>query len=379
MATSENHQANALDPARILVRGVNWLGDAVMTTPALRRLRERFPASLVTILMPEKLGDLFVGHSDVDEVKAFAAGESPWKIGRRLRSENFDLGLVLPNSPRSALEVWFSGARRRVGYARSWRSLFLTDAIRARADERPMRKRSASEVQRLIASAGNTAPPLPPKVHHIFQYLHLVEALGASAEPLEPRLHVSPSELAAAFRRLGSDATIWIGLNAGAEYGPAKRWPKERFVGLARKLAELPGVGLVLFGGKADVAVAHEMETAIRQAKPGAVVANTAGRTSLRELCALMAVCKVVVTNDTGPMHIAAAVGAVVVVPFGSTSPEMTGPGLPGDGRHIFLRSGVSCSPCFLRECPVDFRCMSGISEASVLQSVTAALSLDRE
>ncbi len=382
MSTPESSLANAraMDAAgvsRILVRGVNWLGDAVMTTPALRRLRERFPSAHVTLLMPQKLGDLFVGHPDLDAVATFAPGESPWRIGRRLRSGNFDLGLVLPNSPRSALEVLFSGARLRVGYARSWRSLFLTEAIPARPDERPMRKRTVAEVRRLLTNSSPDSAGIPPKSHHIFQYLHLVEALGGSAAPLEPRLHVSAAEMTAARERLGSDATTWIGLNAGAEYGPAKRWPKERFIAVARRLVELPGIGLVLFGGKSDSPVTNEIEAAVKQTRPEAVVVNTAGRTTLRELGALMAACRVVVTNDTGPMHVAAAVGATLVVPFGSTSPEMTGPGLPGDGKHLFLRSAVPCSPCFLRECPIDFRCMNGIGDQTVFQGVVKVLGLD--
>ncbi len=366
-------KARAVDPAtvsRILVRGVNWLGDAVMTTPALHRLRERFPKARVTLLMPDKLGDLFVGHPDVDEVSTFAAGESPWRIGRRLRDRRFDRAVVFPNSPRSALEAWFSGARRRVGHERSWRSLFLTDAIRARADERPMRKRSADEVRGLIASAANLRPEPPPRVHHIYQYLHLIGAFGGSEEPVAPRLHVTAAERDAARVRLGNGATTWIGLNAGAEYGPAKRWPKERFIAVARRLAAEAGCGLVLFGGKADMPLAEEIEVAVKGAVKSAAIVNTAGKTSLRELCALLAACRVVLTNDSGPMHVAAAVGSTVVVPFGSTSPEMTGPGLPGEGGHVFLRSGTPCAPCFLKECPIDFRCMGGIGEETVLGAV---------
>lgn len=370
MNPAENFQANAKSPERILVRGVNWLGDAVMTTPALRRLRERFPSARVTLLMPEKLADLFAGHPDVDEIATFAAGESPWRIGRRLRPGNFDLAVVLPNSPRSALEVWFSGARRRIGYARSWRSFFLTDAVPVRSDERPMRKRSADEVRKLVAASPASSEALPAKVHHIHQYLHLVAALGASGEPLRPHLHVTDRERRSALERLGDSTRTWVGINAGAEYGPAKRWPKERFIGVAKRLAGERGLGLVLFGGKADISLASEIEQAVLGSTTDARVVNVAGKTSLRELCALMAQCRVVLTNDTGPMHVAAAVGATVVVPFGSTSPEMTGPGLPRDGRNVFLRSPAACSPCFLRECPIDFRCMTGIGEPEVLASV---------
>lgn len=380
MNASENLQANGAGlpnntaVSRILVRGVNWLGDAVMTTPGLRRLRELHPEARVTLLMPEKIADLFAGHPDVDEVATFSAGESPWRIGRRLRPGRFDLAVVFPNSPRSALEVWFAGARRRVGYARSWRSFFLTDAIPARADERPMRKRCVGEIRRLISSPAGGAMAFPEKAHHIHQYLQLIQAIDGSAEACEPRLYVTDGERAVAGARLGSRATTWIGLNAGAEYGPAKRWPIDRFIAVAKRLAEEPGCGLILFGGKSDGVLASEIEQAVHQAYPLRVLVNVAGKTSLRELCALMSLCRVVLTNDTGPMHVAAAVGAKVVVPFGSTSPELTGPGLPGAGRHAFLRGSAPCSPCFLRECPIDFRCMGAIGEDSVVGAVLETL-----
>src|SRR5215831_18265983 len=129
------------NPRRILVRGVNWLGDAVMTTPALQRLRECFPGSKITMLGPEKLADLWLHHPCIDELIKFSAGESVWTIARRLRSQNFDLAIALPNSPRSALELWLAGIPIRVGYARSWRNWFLTDSIHPPSTEVRMRKR----------------------------------------------------------------------------------------------------------------------------------------------------------------------------------------------------------------------------------------------
>ena len=374
LQTNVSEQSNGAVVSRILVRGVNWLGDAVMTTPALRRLRELHPGARVTLLMPEKIADLFVGHPDVDEVLTFAIGEGPWRVGRRLRSKRFDLAVVFPNSPRSALEVWFTGARRRVGYARSWRSLFLTDAISARVDERPMRKRGADEIRRLISGPAGRPVSFPAQAHHIHQYLHLIRAIGGSAEACEPRLHVTDAERAAGAARLGNRTSIWIGLNAGAEYGPAKRWPIDRFISVAKRLAKEPGCGLILFGGKSDAPLTSEIEQAVHSALPLATVVDVAGRTSLRDLCSLMSLCRVVLTNDTGPMHVAAAVGATVVVPFGSTSPELTGPGLPGAGRHAFLRGSAPCSPCFLRECPIDFRCMTATSEDAVMGAVLGAI-----
>jgi heptosyltransferase II len=364
---------------RILVRGVNWLGDAVMTTPALLRLRERFPASHIALLGPDKLQDLWAGHPAVDAVHSIAAGESPWHIGRRLRRERFDLALVLPNSPRSALEVWFSGAKRRAGYARSWRSLFLTDAIPARPEEIPMRKRSPDEIRSLIRSLiSKGGPPTPERVparaHHAFQYLDLVSALGGDTGICAPHLAVSESELADAAKRLPPGTTKWVGLNAGAEYGPAKRWPVERFVSAAKRVHAATGCGFILFGGKADQVLTEQLASSIRHPASEIALVDTAGRTTLRELCALMKLCRVVLTNDTGPMHVAAAVGTPVVVPFGSTSPELTGPGLAGDPRHSLIRSDAVCSPCFLRECPVDFRCMNGVGVDRIVARLVAVI-----
>ena len=140
-----------IPPRRILVRGTNWLGDAVMTTPALRRLREQFPAAHIALLTHAKLADLWQNHPAVDETISFAAGESVLAVAQKLRAEKFDLALVLPNSPRAALEVFLAGIPQRVGYARPWRNWFLTRTVAPRADAVKMRKRSAVEINQLMA------------------------------------------------------------------------------------------------------------------------------------------------------------------------------------------------------------------------------------
>jgi heptosyltransferase-2 len=366
-------------PQRILVRSVNWLGDAVMATPALVRLREHFPAAHVSLLTPEKLADLWRHHPAVDSVLMFAPGESLWKLGRQLREQQFDLALVLPNSPRSALECWVARVPVRIGHATPWRRWFLTHAVPPRPGAVAMHKRSAAEVRRLIhggSAAGPTHTPPPPIAHHIHQYLHLVAALGANPSPLPPHLAVTEPEtaaFAARFKLAGHrGVSLWLGLNAGAEYGPAKRWPKERFIAAARAVSEKTQAGWIVFGGPGDRVLAGEIHAALTHAHLAAI--NAAGETSLRELCAGLKLCQAVLTNDTGPMHIAAAVGTPVVVPFGSTSPELTGPGLPGDTRHRLIRSQAGCSPCFRRQCPVDFRCMHGITVERVVADLLAVL-----
>ena len=365
-------------PRRILVRGVNWLGDAVMTTPALLRLREHFPVAHITLLTPAKLQDLWIGHPAVDDTIAFAAGEGLWSIAQKLRDGRFDLALVLPNSPRSALETWLARIPRRIGYARPWRNALLTYTIPSRPGAVKMRKRTPEEIRALTAVSGSVdggrVPVIPAAAHQLYEYLHLVAALGASAEPLAPQLAVSPAELSAVREKFGlvTAPTPLVGLNPGAEYGPAKRWPAERFIAAALAVSAQTPCTWAVFGGNNDRATAESIETALRAAK--LTVVNLAGRTSLRELMAALKLCRVLLTNDTGPMHVAAALGTPVVVPFGSTSAELTGPGLPGDPRHRLLKSDAVCSPCFLRECPIDFRCLLGIGAERVAAAVVEKL-----
>jgi heptosyltransferase-2 len=370
--------SSILHPRRIVVRGTNWLGDAVMTTPALLRLRGKFPDAHLALLTPEKLKDLWLRHPAVDEIISFAPGEGIFSTGKKLRAGNFDLALVLPNSPRSALEVFFAGIPQRVGHARPWRNYFLTQAVTARTDAVKMRKRSFREIQEIIRQPVGQIQNSKLKTqnspgHQIHEYLHLAAALGANPEPLAPQLSVTAEEIEMAKEkfRLGKTSQPIFGLNPGAEYGPAKRWPVENFIAAAKALQKKTDCAWILFGGKDDVAIGNGIESAIRN--PQSAIFNLAGKTSLRELMALLKSCRVLLTNDTGPMHVAAALGTPVVVPFGSTSPELTGPGLPGDPRHRLLKSAAPCSPCFLRECPIDFRCLTGISVASVVDAVIQA------
>lgn len=388
-----NPELPALQPRRILVRGVNWLGDAVMTTPALQRLRERFPSAEIILLTHEKLATLWERHPSLNRVLTFAPGESPWAISRRLRAHGFELALVLPNSPRSALETWLARIPHRVGYARSWRNWLLTHAIPTRPGHVAMPKRSDAEINRLLKTASADSLSVERRArsgeraesktaHQLHEYLHLVAALGASAELLPPHLAVDPDEMVATAAKFklpaGAGETRPIfGLNPGAEYGPAKRWPLERFIAAAKAIHQRTNCLWLIFGGPADVPAATALHSALNPEPSAPPVSYClAGQTSLRELMALLKRCQLLLTNDTGPMHVAAALGTSVIVPFGSTSPELTGPGLPGDPRHRLLRSTAPCSPCFRRECPVDFCCMTGITVEQVVEAVVQVHSL---
>jgi len=364
-------------PRRIVVRGVNWLGDAVMTTPALFRLRERFPDAGITLLTPFKLKDLWTGHPAIHEVMPIGLGEGTLSVGRRLRRGRFDLAVLLPNSPRTGLEAWLGRIPRRVGGVWPWRNALLTDVVPQASGTLRMRKRSQEEIRRLIAAppasdSRNSPPPSAARSHQMFHYLRLVGYLGANPEPLPPRLFVTPADIESVRQKFGFlPGSQWLGVNPGAEYGAAKRWPLERFAAAAVAVHQRCGCGIAVFGGLADIGLAETLSAELATAAP--TVRILAGRTSLRELLAALTLCRVVLTNDTGPMHAAAAVGVPVVVPFGSTSPELTAPGMPGDPRNHLIRAGVPCAPCFLRECPVDFRCMLGITAPQVAGAVLRA------
>ena len=357
-----------------------------MTMPALQRLRERFPAAHISLLTPEKLADLWRAHRNLDAVVSFTPGQSPWSVARELRSLRADTSLVLPNSPRAALEVWLARIPQRIGYSRPWRNYFLTRTIKPRPGHVPMRKRPIREIKRRIIISGQTsiAPESRTRLadssdqgrHHLYDYLHLVAALGATPDPVAPQLEVTANELKEADEivrsRWGNDTAVpasrrfLLGINPGAEYGPAKRWPVASFAAVAREVSRRnPDCLWLIFGGANDRRLCHELE-----AIPGVCSLNLAGKTSLRQLMALLKLCRVLLTNDTGPVHVAAALGTPVVVPFGSTAPELTGPGLPGDSRHVLLTSSAPCSPCFRATCPIDLRCLTGISVQRVVEAL---------
>ena len=360
--------SSVLQPRRIVVRGVNWLGDAVMATPALRRLREAFPDARLTLLTPEKLAALWPHHPDLDAAMTFAPGEGVWSVARRLRREKFDLAVVLPNSPRSALESFLARIPYRVGYRGKWRRFFLTHTVEPRPGLMTMHKRTVREVRQLVLTTAPRAK-YPLEAHHVHHYLRLVAALGLDGSPLAPRLGVADEEVAAFRRKFGFSAewTPLFGLNPGAEYGPAKRWIERRFVDSAVTLHRRTNCRWVILGGQGDAALAEGIRREIVARIGDEAVRSIAGQTTLRELCAAFKACGVVVTNDTGPMHVAAAVGTPVVVPFGSTSPELTGPGLPGSDGHAVVAGEAPCAPCFLRQCPIDFRCMDNVIVGSVV------------
>ena len=245
---------------KILVRGVNWLGDAIMTTPALTRLRQALPETEIILLTHVKLAGLWPHHPAIDAVLTFADRDRVTHLARRLRAQRFRTALLLPNSPRSALEAWWAGIPQRIGYAARWRRWLLTNPIAGRPGFVAMHKRSPHEVQRLISTQPSSAAPAwPASAHQLHHYLHLAETLGADPHPVAPRIYITETEIAAARSKFAMDPDVacpWLGLNPGAEYGPAKRWPRERFVAAALEIHRHYPCRWVLFGGHRDLELA---------------------------------------------------------------------------------------------------------------------------
>lgn len=376
MVPTRSNKENGHSMKRLLIRGTNWLGDAVLTTPALVRLREKFPDAHIALLTPKKLEQLWLHHPAVDDVISFSPGQGVFSVGRNLRQGKFDAALVLPNSPRAAIEVFLAGVPNRIGYARPWRNFFLTQTVAPRPNAVKMRKRTVKEIKALTESnpkAGMRAPPFSQSGNQAHEYLHLAAALGAHSDLTPAALVVTPDEVEAARQKFGLSgvSTPIFGLNPGAEYGPAKRWLIDRFVSAAKEIQRRTNCAWILFGGTNDAGQTKQIRSALGN---GMAVFDLAGKTSLRELMSLMKLCRIFLTNDTGPMHVAAALDVPVAAIFGSTSPELTAPLPATESRLQIVASDAPCSPCFLRECPIDFRCMKGITVENVLSSIGSAI-----
>jgi lipopolysaccharide heptosyltransferase II len=335
--------ASDLKPFRILIRSSNWLGDAVMSVPAVRAIKAGRPDVHVTIAAPDKIAPMWKLIPEVDAIIPLSQG-SLLPVVRLLKQRvRFDVAILFPNSLRVALETWLSGIPQRVGYRGHCRSWLVNQIVR-----KPRK-------------------PGPPE-HHSLRFLRIARECGAETEKTSnvqrPTLNAQP---------LDSDQLspinyqpLKIGLCPGAEYGPAKRWLPERFAEAVAKITAQSSAQWILLGTKKDAAIGEQIAAAI-----GDHCVNRIGQTTLDQLIDELRRCSLLLTNDTGTMHLAALLGVPVVAVFGSTEPRLTGP--LGNG-HIILQHHVECSPCFLRECPIDFRCMKAISADEVAGAVLSLL-----
>lgn len=350
---------------RILIRATNWIGDSVMTMPAVQRLREVAPGAHIAMLCPGKLIDLWRHNPYLNEIIPFGHKLDLDDIRRR----NFDTAIIFPNSFRSAWECKRANIPRRIGFAGYWRRFLLTDIV-----HQPRSERVAYET-RSVAGKQFKVKVFHSARHQSEHYLDIVAYLGGNRDPAPPRIRLAIEEMPALNKFLRDDGRPVIGINAGAEYGPAKRWPAGRFAETAIKVTEVADVRWLIVGGRGDVELAGTIEARLREARlDDNAVINVAGKTTLLDLCALLRFCKVLLTNDTGPMHMAGALGTPTVSVWGSTSPELTGPLSP---RSIVIRQPVECSPCFLRKCPIDFRCMDRVQVSDVVNAVLKQLGVE--
>ena len=332
---------------RALVRFPNWLGDTVLALPTLRALRGALPGAELWCLGPW-VGTILEGEAGVAR-RLITPGRVGARLAqaRRLHQVRFDLALILPNSFETGLAGWLSGARWRVGYGEGRRRL-LTHAVRSS----------------------------PEPVHQVTSYLRLLAPLGveaAPAAPMPPTLTIDTARRVAA-RGLLDEAGLppgdpRVGLQLGAALGPAKLWPPARIAQLATRL-DARGVRAVLLGPPRATGLAD----AVQAASP-APIRSLVGRDSPALLPALIAELDALVGADSGPAHVAAAVGVPAVTLFGPTDPRLTAPLGPGQ-RALWHQP--ACGPCFLRECPIDHRCMLAIEVPEVEVAVMAALERSR-
>jgi heptosyltransferase II len=329
----KNLPPQELKPFRILIRSSNWLGDAVMSVPAVRAIKNGRPDAHVTILAPEKIAPMWKLIQEVDQILSLPS-KSLFSATRLIaRQVRFDVAILFPNSLRVALEAW--RIPRKVGYRGHARAWLLNQIVRE-----PRR-------------------PGPPE-HHATRFLRIADDCGADVD-LAHDANLALSEAS------NGKNQKFLGLCPGAEYGPAKRWLPERFAAAAAAVSEQSSAKWILFGTNKDKAIGDTISTAL-----GENCVNRIGQTTLDELIAGLRDCGALLTNDTGTMHLAALLGVPVVAIFGSTEPALTG---PLGNRHAIIRHHVECSPCFLRECPIDFRCMK---EIAVLEVVNAVMSILR-
>ncbi len=313
-----------------------------MSLPALRAIRRRFPDAEISVLAKPWVSALYEGERSINRVIALEGVTRD--LIRRLRRERFDLAVLFPNSFDSAAVVRLAGAKRIVGYARDGRSLLLTDAI---------------------------APPKAGEIarHERFYYLELLRRAGlieTIPDVLEIRLD-GVDELRAKGEKLFETHQVKrpvIGVSPGAAFGSAKRWLPERFAESAWRLAAELGGSIAVFGSAAEKTLCDEVALAANGR-------NFAGTTTLRAFIEMTAACRVFLTNDSGAMHIASALGVPSVTVFGPTDETATGPLGP---LAQLVREPVSCSPCLLRECPIDHRCMTRVTSDQVVQAAHESL-----
>jgi heptosyltransferase-2 len=331
---------------KILVRATNWVGDAILALPALRALRVKWPEAEICVLARPYVADIYRGQQVADRLLPYdVRGEHHgWggreRLAEELRGQRFDLAVLFQNAFDAAWLAWRAGIPQRVGYARDGRSLLLTRAI---------------------------AVPRPGEIptHEQFYYLELLRRAGW-LDALKGEEHIpltvsdaQRQQAAEALRKAGARAqALRVAIGAGASYGSAKCWPPARFAALAGALQAQFDCDVILFGTASEASVSQAI---IAEMKRPPI--DLTGQTAIADLPALLSQCHLFIGNDSGAMHVAAAVRLPVVAVFGPTDPHGTAPVTP---RCTVVQDKPHCSPCFLRRCPIDHRCMTRIAPEAV-------------
>lgn len=338
-----------LEPLNIVVKMPNWLGDAVMASPILHDIKVFYPHSKLTLLAPSSITPLFLKDPHVDDFLSYEK-QSHWirkaehlDVIKPLQMGKYDVGILLSRSLTSAWWFWRGQVRRRIGFRGNGRSLLLTDPLNYPSKE--SREHQIITYKRLLAPLDIPITETLPKLF-----------LGAEDEEFF-------AQFSSLYKIQPSDELV--GINPGAAYGTAKCWLPDRFREVIKHLIKDPNKVILCFGDRTGASVVSE----ICQGMPDQVI-NLAGKTTLRELMVLIGKCRALLTNDSGPMHIASALQTPLVALFGSTDDTKTGPYY---GEKV-IHKRVECSPCFERVCPIDFRCMTRIETSEVYNAVIDAI-----
>ena len=319
------------------MRATNWLGDAVMSLPAIRAIRQIFPHAHIALVARPWVADLYAREGSIDRIIPYTAQKgiaAKRAFAAQLRRERFDAAILLQNAFDAALLAWLAGIPTRIGYNRDGRGLLLTQAI-------PV--------------------PEPGDIprHQRFYYMELLRRAGMiegfydiGAIRLEG-IDEARAAGAVHLARLGIAGSV-VGVSPGAAYGNAKRWIPERFAAVAQSLAPS---AVLLFGSAGERPLCESVADSLRRG--GIETRNLAGETTLREFIDLAAACRLFLTNDSGAMHVSSALGVPTVAVFGATDDTTTGPTGP---LARVVREHAECSPCLLRECPIDHRCMTAVT-----------------
>lgn len=338
------------EPKNIVVKMPNWLGDLVMATPVLADIRAKWPNAQITAMAQSNVAGLLKCDPNINDLFSYKRPngwiprQQHWEIIETIRLGQYDLGVLLTNSFSSAWWLWMGKVKNRIGFATNLRSPLLTKAV-------PFPENKETQ-------------------HLVITYKQLLEPLGIPLSQSDPALYISDEEMRNAkstLQKFGAvlGKNIIVGINPGAAYGSAKCWLPERFQSVTRHLLENPNIYVVYFGDPSGAPLVND----ICKDMPERVI-NLAGKTNLRELLALIKSCSIFLTNDSGPMHIAAALKVPLLALFGSTSDVRTGP--YGIGKVIHKH--VECSPCYKRVCPIDFRCMKRIEVDEVYNELQGLL-----